>query len=152
MNDAITRPRLLIIDDVPGNIRTLAAVLEDEYELSMATNGLEGLDLAASLPPDLILLDVVMPGMDGYEVCRRLKADADTSAIPVIFVTALDEAGEEAMGLELGAVDFIVKPFSPAVVQGRIKTQISLKRANEALLQQHLKLAPGRNHELLTKG
>ena len=137
MSDAPARPRLLVIDDVPGNVRMLASVLEDVYEISVALSGPEGLELAASLLPDLILLDVVMPGMDGYEVCRRLKVDPATSAIPVVFVTALEEASDETDGLAAGAVDYIVKPFSPAIVRARVGSHLSLKQAKDELSDQN---------------
>ena len=132
--------KILIIDDSPGSIRTLAAALDDDYDISIAVNGPKGLDLAASQPPDLILLDVVMPDMDGYEVCRRLKASPTTSDIPVIFVSAMNEVGDEMKGLKLGAVDYIVKPFSPAIVLARVGTHLSLKRARNELHERNLDL------------
>jgi diguanylate cyclase (GGDEF)-like protein len=128
------RPTLLIIDDYPANIQVLGAALGGEYEIIVATSGEEGLALAKSTPgPDLILLDISMPGMDGYEVCRRLKAERWTRKIPVIFITANTSEEEETKGLELGAVDYITKPFGIPIVQARIRTHLELKRHQDIL-------------------
>ena len=121
------RPRILAIDDTPTNLLTLGAALGNEFALHVATSGAMGLELAAQSAPDLILLDVMMPDMDGYETCRRLKADRLTRDIPVIFVTALNSAEDEAFGLEVGAVDFISKPLNSAVVRARVRTHLTLK-------------------------
>ena len=102
---------ILAVDDTKYNIDLLVDALGDEYDLSVAMNGSSALQLAATTPPDLILLDIMMPGMDGFEVLRRLKADRTTREIPVIFLTALSEIGDKARGFELGAVDYITKPF-----------------------------------------
>ena len=111
------RQRILIVDDTPSNIHILMETLKEDYAILVATSGPKALTLAASPnPPDLILLDVMMDGMDGHEVCRRLKADVRTEGIPVIFVTTLSQTDDEATGLELGAVDYISKPVSAAVV------------------------------------
>ena len=107
------RPMILIIDDEISNIEILSAVLEDEHEISFATSGAEALEIAGSVMPDLILLDVLMPGMDGYEVCRRIKGDPLLADVPVIFTTALGNQESERRGLELGAIDYVTKPFSP---------------------------------------
>ncbi|WP_142846717.1 sensor histidine kinase [Telmatospirillum sp. J64-1] len=123
---------LLIIDDDVTSIRALTNVLDYEH-IRFATSGSQGLELARSFPPSLILLDVLMPEMDGYQVCARLKADPATRDIPVIFITSLSSPEEEARGLELGAVDYVTKPFSPAIVQARVATHLSLRRANEFL-------------------
>jgi putative two-component system response regulator len=128
-----TRKLLLLVDDEPVNLRLLQQILQDDYRLLIAKDGPRALELAASARPDLVLLDVMMPGMSGHEVCERLKASPDTQAMPVIFVTALSEDTDEARGFALGAVDYITKPFSNAVVRARIKTQLSLVRA-EVLL------------------
>ncbi len=105
--------KVLIVDDTPENIQILMQTLRDEYAIIAATSGDKALQLAAKRPqPDIILLDVMMPGLDGYEVCRRLKADSRTSGIPVIFITAMREEQDEAKGLTLGAVDYIAKTFS----------------------------------------
>lgn len=128
-------PRVLIVDDEPINIEVLVEALEG-FELSFATDGNRALELAASTRPDLILLDVVMPGMDGYDVLRWLKSEPRTQNIPVIFVTAMSEVGDEERGLAFGAVDYITKPISPAIVRARVRTHIELKRQRD-LLEEH---------------
>lgn len=126
--------RILIVDDIADNLRVLSSVLVDEgHQVSAATNGRQALRLAASAEPDLILLDVTMPDMDGYAVCEALKADPRLSAIPVIFVTARTEVEDETRGLALGAVDYIAKPFKDAVVRMRVRTQLELKRQRDLL-------------------
>ncbi len=120
------RPRLLVVDDQAFNIQILHHIFVDDHDVFMATNGKQALKLCQNNPPDLILLDVVMPDMDGHEVCRRLKADPQTCEIPVIFVTGQHDPAEETIGLELGAVDFISKPANPAVVRARVKTHLML--------------------------
>lgn len=133
-------PRLLIVDDVPSNIRILMRSLGSDFNISVATNGSDALKVAADQRPDLILLDIMMPDMDGYEVCRRLKKDENTKKIPVIFITAKDEESDETKGLELGAVDYITKPFSISIVQARIKTHLDLKKAQEEAEQKNKEL------------
>jgi len=140
MPDSDKRPFVLIVDDVPANIRILAEFLRDGHDIRVATRGADALDLARRLPPDIILLDVVMPDMDGYEVCRRLKADPATAEIPIIFVTAKFAPEDEAYGLSLGAVDYIVKPASPAVVRARVKNHLELRAARETLARQNAAL------------
>jgi diguanylate cyclase (GGDEF)-like protein len=125
---------VLVVDDDASNISILAHLLEAEYDVVFATNGSEALELARATPPDLILLDVMMPGMDGYEVCRQLKASTITANIPVIFITGLDEHKAESRGLELGAVDYVTKPFNVGVVRARVRTHIDLKQAHDALI------------------
>ncbi|MDD5755447.1 MAG: diguanylate cyclase, partial [Methylococcales bacterium] len=133
MNSQITLPaRLLIVDDDPINIRLLAHLFED-YDVLFATTGKKALEIALHEQPDLILLDVMMPKMNGYEVCRRLKADSLTADIPVIFITAHSDVNEEIRGLEVGAADYISKPFCPGVVKIRVRNQIELKHAREKL-------------------
>jgi len=128
--------RILIVDDVPDNIRVLSRMLVDDgHQVSAATNGRAALKLAASCAPDLILLDVMMPEMDGYQVCAALKADALLKAIPVIFITALSDAEDETRGLALGAVDYIAKPFKEAIVRLRVRTHLELKRQRDILSQ-----------------
>ncbi len=127
------RPKILAIDDTPTNLLTLGAVLGDEFALQVATSGAMGLALAVQSAPDLILLDVMMPDMDGYETCRRLKADPLTSDIPVIFVTALNSPEDETNGLNVGAVDFISKPLNSAVVRARVRTHLTLKHQADLL-------------------
>jgi len=128
-------PRLLIVDDDPNNIRVLANVFENDYNISFATNGKQALRLAVQEQPDVILLDVIMPEMDGYQVCRLLKADLLTQDIPVIFITANSQVEQEILGLEIGAADYISKPFSSAIVKIRVKNQIELRAAREHLVR-----------------
>ncbi|NPV86885.1 MAG: PleD family two-component system response regulator [Anaerolineae bacterium] len=124
---------ILIIDDTPANIEVLAEVLGLEYEILFATSGAEGLHIASEQLPDLILLDIMMPEMDGYEVCYRLKQEPLTQNIPVIFVTALNEEVNEAKGLEAGAIDYITKPIRPAIVRARVRNHMELKRYRDLL-------------------
>jgi diguanylate cyclase (GGDEF)-like protein len=126
-------PRLLVVDDQPANIQALYHALSADHQVLMATNGEQALKLAAVKQPDLVLLDVVMPGLDGHEVCRRLKADEATRDIPVIFVTAQNDDAAETLGLELGAVDFISKPINARVVRARVKTHLTLKAQADLL-------------------
>jgi adenylate cyclase len=124
------RKLVLIVDDTPTNVAVVSGVLKDAYRTKVATNGEKALAIAtAAEKPDLILLDVMMPGMDGYEVCRRLKADPATREIPVIFLTAKTEEVDEEKGFEVGAVDYIHKPFSGPIVLARVKTQLALQAA-----------------------
>ncbi|MBD9356023.1 response regulator [Methylomonas sp. EbA] len=124
-----SRPSILIVDDVNENLHALLSILREDYAILAATHGEKALELAARAPgPDLILLDIKMPGMDGYEVLRRLKADPSTADIPVIFVTALSESANEAVGLKLGAADYITKPINPDLLKQRILTQLELRQ------------------------
>src|SRR5215469_9443594 len=130
---------LLLVDDAPSNIQVVNSILKDLYRIRIATNGPKALELVkVAPPPDLILLDVLMPGMDGYEVCTRLKADPETKDIPVIFLTGQTETQDETRGFEVGAVDYIHKPFSPAVVKARVQTHLVLRGIREQLAQQLL--------------
>jgi len=124
---------VLVIDDTPDNLTLVSGLLGGIYTVRLANNGERALAMAAGTPPDLILLDIMMPGMDGYEVCRRLKADSRTREIPVIFLTAKAELADEEQGFELGAVDYITKPISPPIVLARVKTHIALKTLADAL-------------------
>jgi len=127
------RPRLLVVDDQPINIQALYQAFQADHEVFMATSGEQALDFCRRDPPDLILLDVMMPEMDGLEVCRRLKADASTADIPVIFVTAQEDPADETRALEAGGVDFIVKPVNRAVVRARVRTHLTLKAQADLL-------------------
>ena len=127
------KPRLLVVDDQPTNIQVLYRVFADDCQVFMATSGEQALHTAREEAPDVILLDVMMPDMDGYEVCRQLKQDSATRDIPILFVTAHHEAQEEARGLACGAVDFITKPIHPAVVRARVHTHLTLKRQTDVL-------------------
>ena len=133
---------LLLVDDVPANIKVLIEALEDTYEIIIATNGKRALHWAASdQPPDLILLDIMMPEMDGYEVCERLKANPRTRDIPVIFVTAMHEEEDETRGLALGAVDYVHKPYSLSIIKARIATHLALKKQRDALKKARAELS-----------
>ncbi len=125
---------ILVVDDTPENINVLSGTLRSDYKVKAALNGEKALKLAFSEPhPDLILLDIMMPGMDGYEVCQALKSNPSTQKIPVIFITAKSEVEDEQKGLEMGAVDYITKPISPPLVKARIKTHLALSNQNRAL-------------------
>ncbi len=133
----LSSKKILIVDDTPANILLLEDALS-EYRVSTATNGKEALKAADSLdPPDLILLDIMMPEMDGYEVCKRLQSQEKTRKIPTIFLTAKGGDESEAKGLDLGAVDYITKPFKVSIVQRRVKIHLELKHAREALENQN---------------
>ena len=135
-------PVILIVDDTPENVDVLAGILHGHYQIKIALNGPKALKIAQSdSAPALILLDVMMPEMDGYEVCRRLQANERTRRIPVIFVTAKSEDEDEALGFGLGAVDYITKPVSPAIVLARVRTQLALKQSHGRLEDLSLKLA-----------
>lgn len=139
MSNAGDKKTILVVDDAPANIRVVNEILHETYRVKVATNGEKALELASAEPgPDLILLDIVMPGMDGYEVCARLKADPKTRDIPVLFLTGQTEVADETRGFETGAVDYIHKPFSPAVVAARVQTHLALREAREQLERQLL--------------
>lgn len=125
------RPRLLLVDDEPANLQLLKRVLEADYRLAFARSGEEALARVQSAPPDLVVLDVMMPGLTGHDVIRALKAAPGTASIPVLFCTALDQDEDEALGLSLGAVDYVAKPISPAVLKARIRTHLRLVQRGE---------------------
>jgi diguanylate cyclase (GGDEF)-like protein len=127
------KPKLLVVDDQPINIQVMHQIFGADYQVFMATNGEQALSICQSNPPDLVLLDVVMPGVDGFEVCTQLKNNPATRNIPVIFVTAHSDAAQETHGLSVGAVDFISKPVNPAVVRARVKTHLTLKFQSDLL-------------------
>ncbi len=132
-------PKILIVDDEPLNLKVLKQVLQDDYRLSFAKNGMDALELVKKERPGLILLDVMMPGMTGFEVCQKLKSDPETQTIPVIFVTALADETDESQGFKSGGVDYINKPISPAIVRARVKAHLSLIHIDE-LKNTHLEL------------
>jgi len=137
VNNAPEKKLVLIVDDAPANIQVVHSILKDDFKIRVATSGAKALDLVKAKPqPDLILLDVTMPEMDGYEVCGILKATPDARDIPVIFLTGKTEADDETKGFEAGAVDYIHKPFSPAVVKARVHTHLVLREAREQLARQ----------------
>jgi class 3 adenylate cyclase len=127
---------ILVVDDMPENIDVLRGLLSPYYKVKVAINGSQALKIALSdRPPDLILLDVMMPEMDGFEVCRRLKADSRTEGIPVIFITALNDTCDEVLGFEVGGVDYINKPVTPAIVLARVRTHLKLRSAYQFIRQ-----------------
>jgi len=133
-------PLILVVDDQPSNIHALHQLLVDDCEVAMATSGAQALAFCARQLPDLILLDVLMPEMSGYEVCDRLKADPRTRGVPVIFVTVQGSADDEAEGFAHGAVDYILKPFVDVVVKARVRTQLALKQASESFARSQIEL------------
>ena len=139
MNQADQKKTVLLVDDAPANIKTVQAILRDLYKIRVAASGVKALGMARiEPPPDLILLDVSMPEMDGYEVCSQLKLDPKTQDIPVIFLTGQTHVEEETRGFDVGAVDYIHKPFSPAVVKARVQTHLALRGTREQLARQLL--------------
>lgn len=131
LSTADERPRLLLVDDEPANLHVLREILQAEYRLQFARNGRRALDLVAAERPDLILLDVMMPGLTGFEVCEALQAEPLTASIPVIFVTALGDAVDETRGFDAGGVDYLTKPVSPPVVRARVRNHLRLVRVEE---------------------
>jgi putative two-component system response regulator len=127
------RPTVLAVDDTPANLSLLSQLLGKAYRVQLAVSGAKALELAQRRAPDIVVLDVMMPGMDGYEVCRRLKADPRTRDVPVIFLTALNSADDETQGFEAGGADFVAKPFTPATLLARVHTQLELKAWRDAL-------------------
>jgi sigma-B regulation protein RsbU (phosphoserine phosphatase) len=128
-----TKPVVLAVDDTPENLDVVRGLLVPTYKVKVAINGATALKIAEKQPPDIILLDIMMPDMDGYEVCRRLKSNPATAAIPVIFLTAKDQTADEAEGFALGAADYIHKPVNPPILQARVKTHIALKKSMDDL-------------------
>lgn len=145
MEDAIVftqKAIILVVDDTPDNLTLMSGLLKDNYLVKVANSGARALKIAQSeTPPDLILLDIMMPEMDGYEVCRRLKADTKTRDIPIIFLTAKTEVIDETLGFELGASDYITKPISPPIVLARVETHLAIKRVQDFLKDKNTYLA-----------
>ena len=142
--------RILVVDDTPANIQTLAAVLKTEgYQLSVATNGKQALDALGRIQPDLILLDVMMPEMDGFETCRQIKASEQWRHIPVIFLTAKTETADIVQGFELGAVDYVAKPFNTHELLARVNTHLTMDELRRSLAEKNVELA--RAHELVRR-
>jgi len=136
--DFTRKPVVLVVDDTPDNLSLMSGLLKDLYKVKVANNGEKAISIANSdSPPDLILLDIMMPGMSGYQVCQVLKANQATRAIPIIFLTAITATEDEKKGLELGAVDFITKPVNPPVVLARVATQLQVKLAADFLKDQN---------------
>ncbi|MCX7143860.1 MAG: two-component system response regulator [Proteobacteria bacterium] len=139
--DFTDKATVLVVDDTPDNLSLMSGLLKDLYKVKVANNGEKALKIAAAdNPPDLILLDIMMPGMDGYEVCRLLKEEPKTADIPVIFLTAKSGVEDEEMGLQMGAVDYITKPISPPIVLARVKTQLTLKASADFLRDKNVYL------------
>lgn len=132
----VEKPVILIVDDTPSNIEILSEILGDEQEILFATNGSDALEIAIHEMPGLILLDIIMPDMDGYEVCSRLKSDPRTRSIPVIFITSMTQEEDEAKGLEIGAIDYITKPINPPIVRARVRNHLELKQYRDLLEHQ----------------
>ena len=132
--DFTAKPTVLVVDDAADNLEVISGLLKGLYKVKVAANGEKGLQIARSdSPPDLILLDIMMPEISGYEVCTQLKADPATHHIPIIFLTALSSAEDERKGLELGAEDYVTKPISPAILLARVKTHLRIKAAVDFL-------------------
>jgi len=141
MGNAENKSTVLIVDDVSTNIDVLNAILHEIYNIKIALNGVKALEIATMEPhPDIILLDVMMPEMNGYEVCTKLKSDPSTSEIPVIFVTAFDDLSGELKGFEVGGVDYITKPVVPEIVLARVNTHLRLKEVTEKLAEYALRM------------
>ncbi|WP_124948539.1 HD domain-containing phosphohydrolase [Sulfuriferula thiophila] len=152
----MNKQKILLVDDEPQNLQLLRQILKDDYELVFAKSGEDALKQVLSHHPDLILLDVMMAGMDGHEVCRRIKADNRSNRIPVIFITAMVDEDDEAKGFELGAVDYITKPIRPSVVKVRVRTHLALsdqqRACQQRVEQQHEALLNTRLHSLQMLG
>lgn len=141
------KPLILMVDDVPKNLQLLGIILKKiDCEIAAATDGQQVMDMIAHHKPDLILLDVMMPVLDGYEVCSRLKADPNTTDIPIIFLTAKTESSDIVKGFELGAVDYVTKPFTPAELLARVKTHLELRQSKIALEQNVKELKDALEH------
>ncbi len=133
MDTINARQKILIVDDEPINIEILSEILDADYDVYFATSGKAALEVAPEEKPDIILLDIMMPGMDGFEVCRRLKADPRTEDIPIVFISARNQVADEAEGLAIGAIDYLTKPVNPPIVKIRVKNHLELKRHRDAL-------------------
>lgn len=137
----LEKMKILVVDDEPFNIHIVSSALGEEFEVFSAQSGHDAIALVKETPPDLILLDVMMPGLSGFEVCRIIKAEAEFADIPVIFLTAMDSSGAEATGLDAGGIDYIAKPVNLALLQLRVRNHLELKRKNDMVLRQRDLLA-----------
>jgi putative two-component system response regulator len=137
---AAAKPTILAVDDTPANLSLLSQLLGPHYRVQLAVSGVKALEIAQRQAPDLIVLDVMMPEMDGYEVCRRLKADPHTRDVPVLFLTALSEPANETLGFEVGGADFVAKPFTPATLLARGRSHLDLKAWRDALRDRNTQL------------
>ena len=136
MNSSIHTPTVLVVDDMPANLRLISEMLSELYHVKIAISGAQALQIVQRTIPDLILLDVMMPDMDGHEVCRRLKADPNTREVPVLFLSARNHHEDECLGFELGATDYLFKPINPPILLARVQTQLRLKATTD-LLRSH---------------
>ncbi|HNQ90910.1 MAG TPA: adenylate/guanylate cyclase domain-containing protein [Verrucomicrobiota bacterium] len=144
--------RILIVDDTPANLQTLAAVLKEQgYQISVATNGQQALDALGKIQPDLVLMDVMMPVMDGYEACRQIKTSALWKDLPVIFLTSKNDTADIVRGFQLGAVDYVAKPFNPCELLARVHTHLTLDRLNKENQRLLLNVLPAPIAERLKK-
>ena len=148
----VSKPTVLIVDDVPENVQILGELLSQEYNTYFALSGAEALRLAEQVRPDLIMLDVMMPVMDGYKVCHCLKTNETFSETPIIFITALDRPEEESKGLTLGAADYITKPFHPDLVRLRVHNHLEMKRQRDLLKQRNAELEAAMAHIKVLSG
>ncbi|MDD5228511.1 MAG: response regulator [Methylococcales bacterium] len=141
--DLLEKSTILIVDDAQDNLTLIGELLKKEYRIKVANNGFKALKIAQShTPPDLILLDIVMPDIDGYKVCKQLKSNPSTENIPVIFLTTKHEVQDEARGLGLGAVDYITKPISAAILMARVRTHLTMKNMQDFLISQNIVWKP----------
>lgn len=137
LEQVVSKATVLVVDDTPQNLSLMSDVLENDYTVKLAPSGARALKIATTHPPDIVLLDIMMPEMDGYEVCRQLKANPLTKDIPVIFLTAVTEIDSEEIGLKLGAIDYLTKPVSPAIVLARIRNHLALKAAYDGMREKN---------------
>ncbi len=151
-----TRAKILVVDDEPANLNLMRQILKNDYDLAFAKSGADAFANLQKQVPDLVLLDVMMPGMDGYEVCEKIKADPRVSEVPVIFCTAMTEEGDEVRGFKLGAADYLTKPVRPAVVLARVRTHLALadqhRATREEVRRAHKDLSESRLNALLMLG
>lgn len=154
MAEAKKKFTVLAVDDTPENLDVVKGILTPEYVVKVAINGPIALKIAEKQPPDLVLLDIMMPGMNGYEVCRRLKSNPETRDVPVIFLTAMDQTSDEASGFELGAADYITKPVNPPILEARVRTHLALKESMDELQKAYriIKIQKDRMEEELNIG
>jgi CheY-like chemotaxis protein len=143
MSNELKPATILVVDDVPDNIDVVAGILKQDYKVRAATSGERALKIINSdAPPDLVLLDIMMPEMNGFQVCQKIKANPDTQDIPVIFLSAMDADTDIVQGLELGAVDYVTKPPTPEVLKARVATHVRLSHEKQLILRK--RLTPGR--------
>jgi len=142
MTSSTKKATILAVDDTPENLDVVKGLLSDDYIVKAATSGAMALKIIEKQKPDLVLLDIMMPGMDGYEVCQHLKANDETRDIPVIFLTAMEQTTDEAQGFELGAADYITKPVNPPILKARVRTHLALKQSMDELQAALTRLQP----------